>query len=113
MDTPQQLSERGSISKPDPMLNPICNEGLFVNGSPVLPTSSEFLRPRDQSFRKEEPYQPRPAMLSTFGEDVGGKQKLGEGGIRAPQSEVSRCLVIRHFPKETRQACSFVLPVSS
>lgn len=64
--------------KSDSTVMQSCNEGLFVTRgptSPVTPTSSEFLRWDDRCFRKEEPYQHRPAMFSTSGEDARKKTK--------------------------------------
>lgn len=52
--------------------------------SPITPVSSEFLRPDDQCFRKEGPYQRRPAMFSTSGEDVERKMENGGGRGQGP-----------------------------
>lgn len=81
--------------------------------SPIPPASSEFLRPEDQCFRKEEPYQRRPAMLSSSGEDTGRKTDCAGRRGRGPQSEAGGALGYQALSHEGETAvggCSFALP---
>lgn len=73
--------------------NPAMKVYLWPEGPrPLSPPPAPFLRWDDLCFRKEEPYQHRPAMFSTSGEDAPKKTKWwGEASDPLyTQSEVTR-----------------------
>lgn len=103
--TGAQLTEKGSISKIRLYGDAILQWRFVYDRGPMSPitlTSSEFLRQDDQCFRKEETYQHRPVMFSTSGKMQGGKQKMAEEGVRAPQSEVTRTFGYQELSQEDK-----------